>query len=117
MRGVTNADNIGGTVGSDTKPIKIVNGQAVAVSYDVITTQGGTFEHNKHIDFPVDPYNIPLRIAGRNDGNNIYLMSVADNNGTNLISFYVTWDTTNGARLCAVRRKADGTYSYPVVVG
>lgn len=30
-----------GTVGSDTKPIKIVNGVASAVTYDVINTQGG----------------------------------------------------------------------------
>lgn len=29
------------TVGSDTKPIKIVDGQAIAVGYDVINTEGG----------------------------------------------------------------------------
>ena len=32
MRGQTNASNIGGTIGSDTKPIKIVNGVAVPVA-------------------------------------------------------------------------------------
>lgn len=32
MRGQTNASNIGGTVGSDTKPIKIVNGVATPVN-------------------------------------------------------------------------------------
>ena len=35
MRGQTNASNIGGTVGSDTKPIKIVNGVATAVTNDL----------------------------------------------------------------------------------
>ena len=32
MRGQTNASNIGGTVGSDTKPVKIVNGVATPVN-------------------------------------------------------------------------------------
>lgn len=36
MNGSTNASNIGGTVGSDTKPIKIVDGQAVAVTNNLI---------------------------------------------------------------------------------
>lgn len=35
MRGQTNASNIGGNVGSDTKPIKIVNGVATAVTNDL----------------------------------------------------------------------------------
>lgn len=35
MKGATNAMTIGGTVGSDTKPIKIVDGQAVAVTNDL----------------------------------------------------------------------------------
>jgi len=37
MNGSTNASNIGGTVGSDTKPIKIVNGVATAVTYTLLT--------------------------------------------------------------------------------
>ena len=117
MRGPTNAETVGGTVGSNTKPIKIIDGQAVAVDYDVITTQGGTFGHNKHIDFPVDQYNTPLRINATNNGNNIYLMDVYDNNGVRLLGLYVTWDSTNGARLNAVKRKANGDYSYPTVIG
>lgn len=40
MRGQTNASNIGGNVGSDTKPIKIVNGVPVAVAYDLLSTSG-----------------------------------------------------------------------------
>lgn len=35
MRGQTNASNIGGNVGSDTKPIKIVDGVATAVTNDL----------------------------------------------------------------------------------
>ena len=35
MRGQTNASNIGGSIGSDTKPIKIVNGVATAVTNDL----------------------------------------------------------------------------------
>ena len=40
MKGTTNASNIGGTVGTDTKPIKIVDGKAVAVSNNLVSTQG-----------------------------------------------------------------------------
>lgn len=40
MDGSTNASNVGGNVGSDTKPIKIVNGQAVAVNNDLIISGG-----------------------------------------------------------------------------
>ena len=40
MRGATNASNIGGTVGSDTKPIKIVNDVATPVANDLVSTQG-----------------------------------------------------------------------------
>lgn len=36
MRGTTNAQTIGGTVGSDTKPVKIVDGKAVAVANDLL---------------------------------------------------------------------------------
>ena len=37
MRGQTNASNIGGTVGSNTKPIMIVNGVAIAVPNEFVT--------------------------------------------------------------------------------
>lgn len=36
MKGSTNAQTIGGTVGSDTKPVKVVGGIATAVTYDLI---------------------------------------------------------------------------------
>lgn len=38
MRGATNASNIGGTVGSNHSPIKIVNGVPQAVDYSLVDT-------------------------------------------------------------------------------
>lgn len=40
MQCPTNAQSLGSNVGSDTKPIKIVNGQAVAVADDLVSTSG-----------------------------------------------------------------------------
>lgn len=40
MIGDTNAQSVGGTVGTDTKPVKIVDGIAVAVTNDLISNTG-----------------------------------------------------------------------------
>lgn len=105
-----------GTVGSDTKPIKIVNGVATAITKDVLTVDGGSLNTNKHIDGIVNAYNTPFRVYSADGNSNIYALDIYDNNGVKLIGLYVTWDNSTGAHLSAVRRKADGTYTYPTIV-
>ena len=105
-----------GTVGTDTKPIKIVNGIATAITKDVLTVDGGTLSTNKFIEGVVAPYNTPFRVRSNQGNSNIYVMDIYDNNGNKLIGLYVTWDNNTGAHLAAVKRNADGTYSYPQII-
>ena len=104
------------SVGSDAKPIKLVNGVATAITKDVLTVDGGDLNHNKYITGRVSAYNTPFRVASTDGNNNIYALDIYDNQGNKLIGLYVTWDSTNGARLNAVKRKANGDYSYPTIV-
>ena len=46
MRGQTNASNIGGTVGDDTHPVKIVNGVATAVTNELQTVETPALVYN-----------------------------------------------------------------------
>lgn len=106
-----------GNIGSDTKPIKIVNGIATAISKDVLTVDGGTLNRNKPIVFDIDPYNSGIQInANSSNGNNIQIMNVYDNNGQSLLGLYLSYDNINGVRLNASLRNADGTYRYVFIV-
>lgn len=103
-----------GTVGDDTKPIKIVNGVATAVTKDVINTDGGELSNNKNIRFNVSPYNPPI-LAYAN-GNHTYLMSVLDNNdrSTTLATFYINSSGLQ-VNIVAMLRNSDGTYRYTTI--
>lgn len=102
-----------GNIGSDTKPIKIVNGVAVVVAKDVLTADGGTLNKNKQLIFSIDPYNAPFDIhTSSGDGNNVQLMNVSDSSNNPLMGLYLTYDSTNGVRLNASVRNANGTYRY-----
>lgn len=102
-----------GNIGSDTKPVKIVNGVAVAVAENVLTVDGGTLKKNKQLIFSIDPYNAPFDIhTSSGDGNNIQLINVFDSSNNSLMGLYLTYDSTNGVRLNASLRNANGTYRY-----
>lgn len=106
-----------GNIGSDTKPIKIVNGVATAITKDVITVDGGHLNRNKQIIFDVDPYNSGIRInTSSSDGSNIQIMNVYNNQSQSLMGLYLSYDSANGVRLNASLRKADGSYRYVVII-
>ena len=109
------ADKVTGTgnIGDDTKPVKIVNGVAVPIAKGVITVDGGTLNTNKPIVFVSDPYNAGIRInANSADGNNVQILNVYNNQGVSLVGLYLSYDSTNGVRLNASVRNANGTYRY-----
>lgn len=117
MRGQTNASNIGGNVGSDTRPIKIVGGVGIEVSKDVLNVDGGRLNRNKPIIFDVDPYNAGIQInASSADGQNVQIMNIYNNQGQSLLGLYLTYDNTNGVRLNASLRNANGTYRYVLII-
>lgn len=113
MRGQTNASNVGGTVGDDTHPVKSVDGVLTPVSKAVLTADGGKLNRNKPIIFDSDPYNAGIQInASSSDGNNIQILNVYNNQGVALMGLYLSYDGTNGVRLNASVRNANGTYRY-----
>ena len=102
-----------GDIGNNTKPVKIVNGVAVPIAKDVITVDGGTFNTNKPLVFICDPYNASIQIrANTTDGQNIQILNVLNSQNVSLVGLYLSYDNTNGVRLNASVRNADGTYRY-----
>lgn len=102
-----------GNIGSDTKPIKIVNGAATAISKDVLTVDGGILNTNKPLVFNSEPYNAGLQIrASSATGDNIQILNVYNNQNQSLMGLYLSYDTTNGTKLNASLRNANGTYRF-----
>lgn len=106
-----------GNIGSDTKPIKVINGVATAITKDVITVDGGTLNTNKAIVFTVDPYNAGIQVnTNTSNGNNVQILNIYDNQHVTLMGLYLSYDNTNGVRLNASLRNTDGTYRYSLIV-
>lgn len=77
-------------VGSDTKPIKIVNGQAVAVGYDVINAQGGQTINNS---LTIDKLKI---YTSKSSSNQYYNILETDNTALNVRGRLVLAVLNNG---------------------
>lgn len=105
-----------GTVGSDRKPIKIVNGVATPVLYDLVDnttsqTIGGskafTSELNRITTIPPTPPGAYTVGSG--------LIFYANDNTTRLSNIYIGKATDGKLTLNIELRNSDGTYSYHVL--
>ena len=86
-----------GTVGTDTKPIKIVNGVATVVTNDLVSTQG-----NQNV-YGVKAFygNIDLRIGGGKGWIDAYYDSAQQHSGVTINSIDVA-DSTNNAGIFVI---------------
>lgn len=105
MKGATNAMTIGGTVGSDTKPIKIVDGQAVAVTnvlVDVVSNQ--TIDGNKKFVKPIS-LNDNGEISGSHYGSNpaIYQTWLTATSGNTTVQLLLQAQTDGHGALWMLR--------------
>ena len=90
-------------VGSDTKPIKIVNGQAVAVTNNLLPNSTPTV---------IDYYGVkyPYNITSMGTYQYPYIVRTTDTNGVVIGSIRLTLRPDGGTALYITVRNADGTY-------
>lgn len=102
MRGQTNASNIGGTVGSDTKPIKIVNSIPIPVAYNLLSTVGGQ---------KVDSGMIIIHNAPISSGDNRFFDGFERADGVRIADFYLSKTATGYAMTLRIMND-QGQWSY-----
>lgn len=98
MQCPTNAQSLGSSVGSDTKPVKIVNGVAVAVTNDLLTSlpSGDSQKVTGRLYFPSYADIVgSTRDINRND---LHLDAFNPNNG-NITRLVITMSDTGSATL------------------
>jgi len=116
MRGSTNAETVGGTVGTDLKPIKIVNGVATPVAntlMDLVSDQD---------IFGVKSFKGELRVHTSTTlmylttevGSHDRSAEIRVSNGTNLGILYLTLDNDGTLKL-QLGKVVNGAYSSSVV--
>ena len=116
MKGPTNAETVGGTVGTDLKPIKIVNGVATPVANTLMDTVS-----NQDI-FGVKSFKGELRV--HTSETLMYLVTeigshdrsgeIRVSNGSNLGILYLTLDNDGTLKL-QLGKVMNGSYSSTVV--
>ena len=92
-----------GTVGSDTKPIKIVNGVATPVQTDLLPNSTPRVSDYYEIKYPYD-------ITSMGSYQYPYVIRVIDTNNIVLGNIRLTLRTDGGTELYITVRNADGTY-------
>ena len=96
MRGQTNASNIGGTIGSDTKPIKIVNGVATPVT--------------NHLGIPNTFINTQIDVTIPPNTNTVVSDTEVPDTGTYLVVTTVDYhEVGNGTQLLSVGIETNNT--------
>ena len=111
-----------GTVGSDLKPIKIVNGVATAITNDLVSTQGNqiiagqkTFTNNINLNIANGKGWIDSYYDSAQHHTGVTINSIDVENTANNCGLFILMDHAQGKARLVVRKVWNGTTTYNVL--